>query len=271
MLLIGLALGAELYVTKRFEATQACTLIARHQVEVATLVPLQLQRMLRADPSALASLRCVIAGSAPLNPILARDALDQLGLILFNLYGSSEAGFAIMATPQLLNRKPGTIGRPLTGVRVRINGALGEELRNSSVGQLAISSAWTLSGQGWINTGDLAYRDKDGDLMLCGRVDDMIVSGGENVYPIQLEQVLLQHPELDAVAVIGVPDPEFGQRLKAVVVVKPGAPSDEAALRAWLKPRVARYQMPAVIEFRQQLPYTALGKLDRAALMVFEQ
>jgi acyl-CoA synthetase (AMP-forming)/AMP-acid ligase II len=266
MLLIGLALGAELYVTRRFEAARSCGLIARHRIAAVTLVPLQLQRMLRFDSSALASLRCVVAGSAPLSPALTRDALDRLGPILFNLYGTSEAGFAILAPPELLGRKPGTIGRPLAGVRTRIVGPAGAEVTGTRVGQLCISSAWTADGRGWIATGDLAYRDDEGDLTLCGRVDDMIVSGGENVYPLELEHVLQQHPDVEAVAVVGIPDSEFGQRLKAVVVPKRGVHSDEAALRAWLKPRVARYQMPAVVEFRAELPYTVLGKLDRRAL-----
>jgi acyl-CoA synthetase (AMP-forming)/AMP-acid ligase II len=265
MLLIGLALGAELYITRRFEAARACALIARHQIKAATLVPLQLQRMLRADPGALASLRCVIVGSAPLSPALASGALARLGPVVFNLYGTSEAGFSIMATPELLSRKPGTIGRPLPGVRARIAGA-SAKATGTGVGQLCISSAWTANGRGWTQTGDLAYLDNEGNLMLCGRVDDMIVSGGENVYPLELEHVLQQHPDVEAVAVVGIPDPEFGQRLKAVVVPRHGAHRDEAALRIWLKPRVARYQMPAVVEFRAELPYTALGKLDRRAL-----
>ena len=94
----------------------------------------------------------------------------------------------------------------------------------------------------------------------------MIVSGGENVYPIELEQVLAQHPDLEGVAVVGIPDAEFGQRLKAVVVPNPNATLDQATLLAWLKPRVARYQMPAVVDFRTELPYTALGKIDKKAL-----
>jgi fatty-acyl-CoA synthase len=262
MLLAGLGLGAELYLTRRFEAARACALVARHQVEAVTLVPLMLQRMLRHDPGALASLRCIIAGSAPLSPTLARETLDRLGPTLFNLYGTSEAGFSIMATPELLRRKPAAIGRPLPGVRARIVDATG----GARVGQLCISSAWTVSGRGWIATGDLAYRDAEGDLVLCGRVDDMIVSGGENVYPIELEAVLLQHPEVEAAAVVGIPDPEFGQRLKAVVVARRGAALERGALLAWLKPRVARYQMPAVVELRDELPYTTLGKPDRRAL-----
>jgi fatty-acyl-CoA synthase len=266
MLFLGLGLGAELHIARRFDAAGACALIARSQVEAAILVPLMLQRMLRADPGALASLRCVIAGSAPLRPDLASEALERLGPVLFNLYGSSEAGFALMATPDLLREKPAAVGRPLPGVRARIVDGAGRTAATDAVGRLCIRSAWTVSGRAWIETGDLAYRDGAGDLFLCGRVDDMIVSGGENVYPVELEQALLLHPDVEAVAAVGIADAEFGQRLKAVVVPCPGAALDPPALLAWLRPRVARYQMPAVLELRNALPYTALGKLDRKAL-----
>ena len=105
-----------------------------------------------------------------------------------------------------------------------------------------------------------------GDLFLCGRADDMIVSGGENVYPVELEGAILRHPEVAAVAAVGVPDEEFGQRLKAVVVARRGCTLDEASLREWLRSRVARHQMPRVIEFRDELPYTPVGKPDKKAL-----
>ncbi|MDV3348697.1 hypothetical protein QGP82_08365 [Leptothoe sp. LEGE 181152] len=95
----------------------------------------------------------------------------------------------------------------------------------------------------------------------------MIVSGGENVYPIELETVLIQHPHIEAAAVLGIPDKEFGQRLKAVIVIKPDSGLDVSAMRDWLKTRVARYQIPGVIEFREELPYTSLGKLDKKALL----
>src|SRR5262249_25491985 len=125
---------------------------------------------------------------------------------------------------------------------------------------------WSTNQNSWVETGDLAYRDGDGDLFLAGRADDMIVSGGENVYPIELENVLVQHPDLEAAAVVGVPDEEFGQRRKAVVVPRPGAGVDASALRDWLRPRVARYQMPAVIELCDRLPHTPLGKIDKKSL-----
>jgi len=264
-LLIGVILGAELYVTRRFEATQACSLIANHQIEVVTLVPLMLQRMLKQDGRSLTSLRCILSGGAMLTPDLAQATLQELGPVLFNLYGTSEAGFCILATPALLNSKPASIGHPVWGVRDSIvNGE--EEVGQGTVGHLRIRSAWATQQKSWIETGDLAYRDPEGDIFLCGRVDDMVISGGENVYPIDLENVLLQHPDIDTTVVFGIPDAEFGQRLKAVVVTNKKVPLSEVALKDWLKPRVARYQMPAIIEFRDQLPYTPLGKPDKKAL-----
>lgn len=265
-LFMGVILGAEMYVTKRFEAARSCELIARHRIEVVTLVPLMLQRMLSRDPAALASLRCVITGGAMLSPSLAREALAKLGPIVFNLYGTSEGGFAIMATPERLARKPESIGQPVRGVRARILNEQDQDVGVKAVGRLCLRSSWTTNRKNWIETGDLAFRDADGDIVLCGRIDDMIVSGGENVYPIELENVLLQHPDVAAAAVIGIADAEFGQRLKAVVATRKGSPLDTAALLAWLKPRIARHQMPAVVEFRDELPYTPLGKLDKKAL-----
>jgi acyl-CoA synthetase (AMP-forming)/AMP-acid ligase II len=265
-LLIAVILGAQLYVTRRFQAEQACSLIANYHIEVVTLVPLMLQRMLNHDPGALVSLQCVLSGGAALSLTLAQATLNQLGPLIFNLYGTSEAGFCILATPALLSRKPASIGQPVWGVQAKIVDDQNNGVGHGKISRLCIRSAWSTQQKSWIETGDLAYQDSEGDIFLCGRVDDMIVSGGENVYPIDLENILLQHPDVDAAAVFGVPDLEFGQRLQAVVIKKQQARLSEALLRDWLRLRVARYQMPAVIEFRNELPYTALGKLDRKTL-----
>ncbi|HEV3261276.1 MAG TPA: fatty acid--CoA ligase family protein, partial [Gemmataceae bacterium] len=214
----------------------------------------------------LSSLQCIITGGALLSPALAQETLKRLGPKLFNLYGTSEAGVSIMATPDVIGRKPESIGKPIQGVRAKIVYESDQPVGERMIGRLCIRSSWTTNRQGWIETGDLAYRDHDGDMFLCGRVDDMIVSGGENVYPIDLENVLVQHPDVESVAVVGIPDVEFGQRLKAVVVKKRGTTLDQSTLLDWLKPRVARYQMPAAIEFCDELPYTALGKLDKKTL-----
>jgi len=265
-LFIGVVLRVTMYVSSRFDAERACSLIEQEKVDVVTLVPLMLQRMLRHDSAALSSLQCIVCGGAALSSALAQETLERIGPKLFNMYGTSEAGVCIIATPEMLRRKPESIGRPIAGVRARISDASNQVVGEGETGRLCIRSAWTTSRKSWIETGDVAYRDRDGDLFLCGRVDDMIVSGGENVYPIELENVLAQHPDIDSCGVVGIADSEFGQRLKAVIKVKSGITLDESTLREWLKPRLARHQMPAVIEFRDELPYTALGKLDKRAL-----
>jgi len=265
-LFIGVILGATMYVTKRFEAARACSLIAGNKIQAVTLVPLMLQRMLKHDAESLASIECILTGGALLSPALAQETLNRLGPKLFNLYGTSEAGFCIMATPSLLGKKPESIGKPVQGVKARIVDGHDREVAQGKIGRLSIRSAWSTSQKSWIETGDLAYRDPEGDVFLSGRVDDMIVSGGENVYPIELENVLLQHPHVDSAAVVGIADAEFGQRLKAVVIRKRDTALDSSTLLEWLKPRVARYQIPAAIEFRDELPYTALGKVDKKLL-----
>jgi acyl-CoA synthetase (AMP-forming)/AMP-acid ligase II len=265
-LFVAVMLRVEVHFTTRFDAEQSCSLIARDRIQVVVVVPLMLQRMLKHDPNSLASLECIITGGAALSPVLAQETLEELGPKLFNLYGTSEAGFCIMGTPKLLGTKPQSIGRPIWGVRAKIANDADRAVGDGEIGRLCIRCAWAITRKSWVETGDVAYRDTEGDIFLCGRVDDMIVSGGENVYPVELERVLVQHPSVEAAAVVGIPDPEFGQRLKAVVVPKENATLDLAILLDWLKPRVARYQMPAVTEFREELPYTPLGKLDKKSL-----
>lgn len=264
-LFIASILGTEMYFSARFDAARACSLVAAHKIQVIIVVPLILERMLKLGPDSLSSLQCIITGSALLNPALAQETLEQLGAKLFNLYGSSEAGFCIMATPDVLGQKPESIGKPVQGVRVKIIQD-SDQVGTGMIGHLCIRSTWTSNRSGWIDTGDLAYRDIEGDIFLCGRIDDMIISGGENVYPIELENILTQHPDIDSVAVFGIPDQEFGQRLKALVVKKQDTALNQSILRDWLKSRVARYQMPAIIEFRDELAHTCLGKLDKKSL-----
>jgi acyl-CoA synthetase (AMP-forming)/AMP-acid ligase II len=265
---VGVMLGAEMYLTARFDAARACALIARHRIDAAAVVPLMLRRMLSHDAAALASLRRIVCGSDTLTPALACECLARLGPTLFNLYGTSEGGMVSMADPAELRCKPGTVGKAIWGVRVRLLNESDREVGPGAVGRVCVRSAWTADKKRWVETGDLAYRDADGDFFLCGRVDDMIVSGGENVYPVELENVLAQHPDVAAVAVIGVPDAEFGQRLKAVVVAHRGRSLGELALLDWLKARVSRHQMPRTVEFRDELPYTPVGKPDKKALRV---
>ena len=262
----AMVLGAELHLLPKFNAQTANNMIADHKIEVVTLVPLMLQRMLLENPEQLLSLQRIIAGGAPLSPALAQQTIESLGLVLYNLYGTSEAGFCILSTAQDLQQAPTSIGRAVQGVRLKILDAQDQVLALGKVGHIAIRSSWSINKKNWIKTGDVGYLDKEGRVFLCGRIDDMIVSGGENVYPIELENILTQHPDIEVAAAIGVADSEFGQRLKAFVVLSPKSNLDKAALLAWLKPRVARYQMPVDIEFRTSLPLTALDKIDKKKL-----
>ena len=266
-LFVAVLLGAELCMMQKFEAKEACELIQKRNADAAVVVPMMLQRMLAHDVTALPSLKTVICGGAPLNEALVTETLSRLGPVLFNLYGTSEAGFSVMATPQDLERHPGSIGRPIPGVEARIADDAGNELPPDDIGQLLLRNRWSVNGAAgrWVATGDLAYVNKEGYCFLQGRIDDMIVSGGVNVYPAVVENVLQQHPAVAECAVVGVPDDEFGQRLVAFVVVN--VPMTREELREWLKEKVARYEMPRSIELVTELPYTAIGKPDKKKLM----
>jgi fatty-acyl-CoA synthase len=264
--LVALALGRTVYLAPRFRAADACALIERERLEVVAVVPSMLQRMLAEPGADLTSLRCVISGGAALPAPLAVETRRRLGDVLFNLYGTSEAGVAIFAAPADLAAAPDTIGRPIWGVHVTIRGDAGAVLPDGQLGRLCVQSRAAVREGAWIETGDMALRDADGRLFVRGRIDDMIVSGGENVAPWEVESVLLTHPEVREAAAVGVPDPDFGQRLAAFIVLKPGAALTAEALGAWLAERVARYQRPRSIEIRAELPLTAIGKVDKRAL-----
>ncbi|MDF2650833.1 MAG: acyl-CoA synthetase (AMP-forming)/AMP-acid ligase, partial [Paenibacillus sp.] len=207
-------------------------------------------------------------GGAELNPKLVKETLSQLGQVLFNLYGTSEAGLNVIATPQDLTYSAQTIGRKIKGVRLKIVDDLKKEVQIGQVGQFCIKNSWSMrnGANSWIETGDLGYCDELGYYFLCGRADSMIVSAGENVYPLEVEQVLLTHPQVEDAAVIGVPDEHFGQRLKAFVLLAPHADLTNEELMEWLRVRLARFQLPKEILFVDQLPYTSLGKLDKKQL-----
>jgi fatty-acyl-CoA synthase len=265
---ISVILGKQMFLLQKFEAQQACSLIKNHKIEVTTLVPLMLQRMINQNITGLDSLKCIISGGAPLNPTLVNETFDKLGNKLFNLYGTSEAGFCIMATPDDLRYSSNTIGRELQGVKLTILDKSNNEVKAGEVGRLCIKSKWISNKEShaFIETGDLGYKDNSGYYFLCGRTDDMIVSGGENVYPVELENILLNHPGIKQVAVIGIPDADFGQRLKVYIVPAENNTLTKEEITNWLSSKAARFQMPKQIEFIGELPYTALGKVNKKAL-----
>lgn len=272
VLFLFIALGKKVVINKRFHAEKACQLIRDHKVEVVTVVPLMLHKMLKHNAEDLKSLNCIASGGAVLNPKLAEEVLRKLGAVLCNLYGTSETGLNIIAAPQDLKHSVHTIGKRINGVPLKVLDENKEEVEAGSIGQFCVKREWSFrnSKASWIETGDLGYRDQNGYYFLCGRKDDMVVSAGENVYPIELEQILFQHPLIEDVAVIGIHDEHFGQRLRAFVHLVKHASLTEEELCEWLRSRVARFQVPREIVFIDHMPYTALGKLDKKQLKARE-
>jgi len=264
--IVAVALGRTVYLVPKFRAPAACALIARERLEVVAVVPSMLQRLLAEPDADLSSLKCVITGGAALPAPLAVATRERLGDVLFNLFGTSEAGVAMFATPADLAAAPDTIGREIWGVHVTIRDDKDAALPTGQTGRLCVQSRAAVAQGAWIETGDVGFRDEAGRLFVRGRIDDMIVSGGENVNPWEVESVLLTHPEVKEAAAVGVPDPDFGQRLVAFVALRPGSTLTPEVLRAWLAERVARYQRPRAIEFRPELPLTAVGKINKRAL-----
>ncbi|WP_442680647.1 AMP-binding protein [Sphingomonas sp. ASY06-1R] len=264
-LIIALALGRTAYLRRRFDAQGAAELIGSGAVDTIAVVPTMVQRLLPYLGEG-GTLRCIVSGGAPLAPQLARQVSAQCGAVLFNLYGTSEAGLSLLATPEDLASAPGTIGRPVWGVTVAIRDPAGKPVPAGGIGALFIRNRASVSPAEWLRSGDRASRAGDGRLFLHGRTDDVILSGGENVSPWEVESVLLSHPDIADAAAVGVPDSDFGQRLAAAVVARKGCVVEVAALRAWLLPRIARHQVPRDIVLRESLPLTAIGKVDRRAL-----
>ena len=186
-----------------------------------------------------------------------------MGNVLCNLYGTSEAGLVMVATPQVYNIQL-KHGRKISGVKVKILDTYNKKVEIGRVGQFYIKSGCTISNNNsWVATGDLGYQDSKGYYFLCGRTDDMIVSAGENVYPIEVEQELINHPHVQDVMVVGINDDIFGQRLKAYVQLKDNKSLTADELLEWLGSRVARFQLPKEIVFVDSIPYTPLGKHDK--------
>lgn len=271
-LLVFIALGKKIVIHNGFDVEKACTIIREHHVEVVTVVPLMLHKMLQHNTRDLQSLKVVASGGAPLNPKLVTETFNKLGAVLYNLYGTSEAGLNMVATPQDLQYSAQTIGRQVSGVHIKIVDEQLKEMKIGQIGQIYIQNRWSMRNRSdrWIETGDMGYQDPQGYYYLCGRADDMVVSAGENVYPIEVEQVLLQHPLVEDIAVIGVQDEMFGQRLRAFVLLKQNADITTDELFTWLRSRVARYQIPKDIIIVDHMPYTSVGKLDKKRLKEYK-
>ncbi len=285
-LFAGFGLGSSIVIRRRFDPQTTLEQIDRHRAEVLLAVPTMLKRIMDLPRSTrdnydTSSLRMIVSGAAPLPPELALAVMDQFGDILYNGYASTEVGPGTLATPSDLRRAPGTVGKPAPGVKIRILDEEGLELPPGETGRIFVGNPMLFEGytgggskeviNGLMATGDVGHFDPEGRLFIDGRDDDMILSGGENVFPQEVEELLTTHNAVADAAVFGVPDPDFGQRLAASVVLKPGHSASAEELQAYVRERLARHKVPREIEFVDELPRTSTGKLRRRKLGAQEE
>jgi fatty-acyl-CoA synthase len=273
---LSTALASTLVLRRRFDPADTLRAVSSSGATALIVVPVMLQRMLELAPEAIAEfdvfgLRVIAASGSALPGPLALRVMDTFGDKLYNLYGSTEVAWASIASPQDLRAAPGTAGRPPRGTVVKILGDEDRELPAGDTGRIFVGSELLFDGYtsgtdkdrigALMATGDVGHFDDAGRLFVDGRDDDMIVSGGENVFPGEIEDLLLHAPGVVDAAVIGVPDEEFGQRLLAFVVLAPGASPTEAELKEHVRAHSARFKVPREIRFVEELPRNATGKI----------
>jgi acyl-CoA synthetase (AMP-forming)/AMP-acid ligase II/NAD(P)-dependent dehydrogenase (short-subunit alcohol dehydrogenase family) len=273
--------GSPMLLRRRFDPEAVLAQIDRYHAGVIMAVPTMYKRIMDLPETTrrkydTSSLRAAFTGAAPLPPELATTIMDEWGDILYNGYASTEVGSGTVATPADLRAAPGTVGRPMAGVKIKILDDEGLELPQGQTGRIFVGGPLQFDGytgggskqviDGLMSSGDVGHFDAYGRLFIDGRDDDMILSGGENVFPQEVEELLVGHDAVADAAVFGVPDPDFGQRLAAMVVLKPGASATEDELRDYVKAHLARYKVPREISFVEELPRTSTGKIQRRKL-----
>jgi fatty-acyl-CoA synthase len=279
--LLSLGLGSKLVLRPRFEPAQLLDDIATHRATTVCVVPIMLQRILALGEDDvrsrdLSSLRVLFSAGAQLPAEVALRATELLGDVVYNLYGSTEVALATLATPDDVRAAPTSVGKPLFGSRVRILDERGAELPQGETGRIFVGTTTPFEGytggggkeivDGLLSTGDVGHFDADGRLYVDGRDDEMIVSGGENVFPREIEELLVTHPAIVDAAAIGVEDEEFGQRLRAFVVLREGHEVGAEEVQAFVKDNLARYKAPRDVVFLDDLPRNPTGKILKREL-----
>jgi len=273
---ISLPTASTMVLRRRFDPEETLRAIEQSRADVLGAVPVMIQRILTLpdevlDRYSLPSLKITSLSGSALPGELAIAWMDRFGDNVYNLYGSTEVAYATVATPEDLRAAPGTAGKPPRGTKICLYDENGSQVPRGEVGRIFVGNEMAFEGytggggkeiiDGLYSSGDVGHFDEAGRLFIDGRDDEMIVSGGENVFPREVEDLLADHEAVEEVAVIGVEDDEFGQRLKAFVVVRRGAEISEGDLAAHVKANLAAYKTPREVEFLDELPRNATGKV----------
>jgi acyl-CoA synthetase (AMP-forming)/AMP-acid ligase II len=271
-------------IMPQFDAELALRTIERERITSSMMVPTMYARLAALPTETLrkydySSLRWLMSGAAPLPTDLARRVEDLFGPILYNFYGATETGTVTIALPGEHTARPGTIGRAIAGNEIKLLDGEGREVPVGQVGELYVANSMLMDGyfgnqkatsdatrNGMISVGDLAWRDADGYYYLADRKTDMVISGGVNIYPWEIEQRIHEHPSVHDVAVVGVPDPEWGESLAAFVVLNAGRSLDPEELREWVRQTLADFKRPRYVYFVDALPRNPTGKILKREL-----
>ncbi|MDF3833673.1 acyl-CoA synthetase [Cupriavidus basilensis] len=281
----ALQVGERLVLCARFDPEQVLALVEKHRIDVLYLVPIMYVRMLKVPPEVrarydLSSLRFVASTGAPCAPEVKRAMLDWFGPVIHETYASSEAGMITVATPADAVARPGTAGRAVDDGEVRILDEQGRPCAPGEIGLVYVrqpaypdftyrnneAARSAIDRDGLVSLGDMGYLDADGYLFICDRASDMVISGGVNIYPAEIEHELVRYPGVADCVVFGVPDDEYGERLLAMVQPVPGASLEEGAIIEWLRRHLSGFKVPRTIVIEAQLPRDDTGKLAKRRL-----
>jgi fatty-acyl-CoA synthase len=284
--IVGIGLGSTLVVRRRFDPEETLDSLERHHASAMVVVPVMLARILEVGEDAirqrdLSSLRIIFVSGSALGADLARKAAKAFGPVVYNLYGSTEISYATIATPEDLEADASTVGTVVRGSVVKVLDDEGNELPQGESGRIFVGNLSQFEGytgggskeqvSGLMSSGDLGHFDEHGRLFIDGRDDEMIVSGGENVFPAEIEELLGGHEAIAEAAAIGVKDEKFGQRLKAFVVLRDGAQLSEEDAKRYVKENLANYKVPREVVFVHDLPRNATGKVLKGELAEREE
>jgi len=275
--------GAKNVLMPRFDGEEAMRLIEKHKVTTMAGVPAMFYYMLQLEGAEkrydLGSIKSWPSGSAPFPVEPMNEFLRRFGGAVLEGYGLSEASPIVSAHSRVMEKKPGSVGKEIPNVETRIVDEDDNELPTGEVGQLLVRGPNVMKGyfkmpeetartlrNGWLHTGDMARKDEDGFLYIVERKKDLIIRGGENIYPREVEEVLWQHPKVQEAAIIGVPDPVMGEEIKAFVVLKAGEQATAEEIVSFCRERLAKFKAPKMVAFVDALPRSLIGKVLRREL-----